>query len=96
VPKATTVFVCRDCKHHRSVERGLQSPEIAIRPVGCQKVCQQPVVGLVADGSIAWLGKMDDKKRQKALVDYVAQGSRGKLPDALKKVRSKKRSKSLR
>jgi hypothetical protein len=96
VPTTTTVLVCRECKHHRSVERALASAEITFRSVGCQKVCQQPVCGFREADGMAWFGGMDEPKRQKALVGYLARGRRGKLPAVLKKARSKKRAKSIR
>lgn len=98
MPGATTVFVCRECKHHRSLERALsKSDEIDIRFVGCQKVCEEPVCGVRTGGTITWLEGMDKPKRQDALVEYLEHGrGGGKLPAVLEKARSKRRSKKPR
>lgn len=96
MPKATTVFVCRECKHARPLARAIgRHAEIDIREVGCQKVCEEPVCGVRAGGAITWFGGMDKPKRQKALIDLVVGGG-SPVPKALEKARSKKQTKSPR
>lgn len=96
MPKATTVFVCRECKHHRSLLQYLrQHTDACVRPVGCQNVCTEPVCGVPTASGLAWLGAMDKPKRLKALAAYLAGRGRD-LPDVLDKARSKKGPKSPR
>jgi hypothetical protein len=96
----TTVFVCRECKHHRAVERFLdRETDVSVRTVGCQKVCQEPVCGLRIDGKIEWFGGLDKPKRQQALARFIDSSKRSvaNLPGPLAEARAKnKASKSPR
>ncbi len=88
-----TVFVCRECKGHGSLSRFLhEKTEARIREVGCQDVCKEPVCGLRVDGSQEWFGGMDDKTRQKALAQLLADSRHTDLPGPLAKARMRKRS----
>jgi len=42
--------------------------------VGCQKVCQGPVIGTRLEGSWQWFERMDSRKALEALEDFVRDG----------------------
>ena len=89
----STVFVCRECKHHGRVEKYLrQHCDAQIRLVGCQKVCQEPAAGLRVNGRMEWFGPLDSPPPLKALADLAGASGKAHLPPALQKLRSSKRS----
>ena len=93
VVSLSVVYVCRKCKHSKGLRAALaRETEAAVRLVGCQDVCQQPVAGCRVDGCLQWFGGLDKKKRQRALVDLVNDGGQGPLSEPLLKARSKKRA----
>jgi hypothetical protein len=89
----STVFVCRECKHHGRVQKYLrQHCDAEIRLVGCQKVCEEPAAGLRVNGRMEWFGRLDSPARLKALAALLRGSGKAGLPGALEKVRSSKRS----
>jgi hypothetical protein len=88
-----TVFVCRECKHHRRVERFLRERSDAkVKLVGCQKVCREPAAGLVVNGRMEWFGRLDSPVALKAIAGLVGASGKRRLPAPLEKRRSSKRS----
>jgi hypothetical protein len=88
-----TIYVCRECKHSKGLQKALErGTDATVRLVGCQDVCQQPVAGTRVDGCLQWFESLDRPKRQKALIDLVNDGSDGPLPQVLVKARSRKRA----
>ena len=50
---AVTVFVCRKCRGARRTTELLEAETDArVRPVGCQKICADHVVGVRRDGEL--------------------------------------------
>lgn len=85
------VFVCRECKGHRRLEKYLDTKtEAEVKRVGCQKVCDEPAAGLRVGGRMEWFGRLDGKQRLAALARLVA--GEGTIPKVLDKVRSAKQS----
>ena len=88
-----TIYVCRKCKHSKELQTALgRETDATVKLVGCQDVCTQPVAGTRVDGCLEWFGGLDQKKRQRALIDLVNEGGRGPVPVVLAKARSKKRA----
>jgi hypothetical protein len=88
-----TIYVCHKCKRSKQLQDALErKTDATIKLVGCQDVCEQPVAGTRVDGCLQWFGGLDKPKRQKAVIELVNNGSRGPLPEALAKSRSKKRA----
>jgi hypothetical protein len=89
----TCVFVCRKCDGSGPLLRGLrQGTSASIVKVGCQKVCQEPVAGLVVNHRMEWFGWLDSDRAIDAVVRLVRDGGTGKLPGTLEKRRDGKRS----
>lgn len=87
------VIVCRKCDHHQQVIDFLVNKTCAtVKTVRCQKVCEGPVCGIRVDGRMEWFEKMDGTKQLKALACLTEQMPPKKVPKALKKRRSRKRS----
>lgn len=96
--KVTSVYICAgsDCRERKADLkrlRGAIADLVGEVPVGCQKLCEGPVVGLTVDGTIEWFRKVRGKKPRRALVELLGTGA---VPRALEKRRSKKRSGKLR
>jgi hypothetical protein len=88
-----TIYVCRKCKHSNGLQKALEKgTDAAIKLVGCQDVCEQPVAGTRVEGCLQWFGGLDRPKRQRALIDLVNDGGAGPLPAVLAKARSRKRA----
>ncbi|MGH9041417.1 MAG: hypothetical protein ACRDZ3_14415 [Acidimicrobiia bacterium] len=87
------VFVCHKCDRNGPLLRGLrQHTSASIVKVGCQKVCEDPVAGLMVNRRMEWFGRLDSDKAIEAVVKLVRSGGEGKLPNALEKRRDTKRS----
>lgn len=87
-----TLYVCRKCKHSKSLQKAVErETDATVRLVGCQDVCQQPVAGTRVDGRLEWFGGLDRAKRERALIDLLNNAPR-RVPDALEKARVAKRS----
>ena len=87
------VFVCRECDGSGLLLRGLRKDTGAtVVKVGCQKVCREPVAGLMVNRRMEWFGRLDKPKAVDALVRVIRAGGAGKLPPSLKKRRQAKRS----
>lgn len=89
----TSVFVCRKCDGSGPLLRGLrQGTSASIVKVGCQKVCKEPVAGLMVNHRMEWFDRLDSDKAIEAMVRFVRDGGTGKLPGPLEKRRDGKRS----
>ena len=87
------VFVCRKCDGSGPLLKSLRRGTAAsIVKVGCQKVCDEPVAGLVVNRQMEWFGRLDSDKAVGALVKLVNDSGAGKLPPTLEKRRDSKRS----
>lgn len=88
-----TIYVCRKCKHSKGLQKALErGTDAAIKLIGCQDVCKQPVAGTRVDGCLQWFGGLDQPKRRRALIDLVNDGGAGPVPVVLAKARSGKRA----
>ena len=84
------LYLCKSCgKKRRDDVRSTLTKTGKVDTVGCQKVCEGPVVGAVIGGKIEWFERMDSRKALLALPDAIESG---KLSKTLRKRRSKKRS----
>ena len=90
----TTVFVCSECDRHRPVLAALRRKTSAtVVKVGCQKVCEGPVAGLMLGPRMEWFGRLRGDKPITALVTLVNDGAApAQLPKPLAKRRSSKRA----
>ncbi len=87
------MFVCRECKHHGRVAKFLGGrPDVKVKLVGCQKICEEPAAGLVVNGRIEWFGRLDSAAALKAIGRLVDASGKGPVPAQLEKLRSSKRS----
>lgn len=87
------VFVCRKCEHHEDVMHDLRrTTKARIMTVRCQKVCESPVAGLRFRGRMEWFERVDGPKALQGLAQLLSGDPPERLPKALKKRRSKKRS----
>ena len=94
------VFVCTG-KHCRKAAAGVGGFDEALAslpgrltPVGCQKVCKGPVVGVSpADGGVEWFRKVDSPKAWRGLARLLEEGH---LSGALRKRRQKSRAGRVR
>lgn len=88
-----TIYVCRECKYSKCLRKELERKTgAAIKLIGCQDVCKQPVAGTRVDGRLEWFGGLDRPKRQRALINLVNDGGEGPVPVVLAKARSPKRA----
>lgn len=92
-----TVHVCRgsDCKAETKASKKLRKllkGRARVRAVGCQKVCEGPVIGLEVDGQLEWFENVRGEARD-ALEVWLEDG---RLKKALRKRRVKKRAGKLR
>ncbi len=89
----TSVFVCHKCDGSGRLVRALrQGTSASIVKVGCQKVCDEPVAGLVVNQRMEWFGRLDSSKAVDAMVKLIRAGGTGNLPGTLEKRRDSKRS----
>ena len=87
-----TIYVCRECKHSRGLQKTLsRETDATVKLVGCQDICRQPVAGARVDGRLEWFGGLDAAKRQRALIRLVNEPPK-KVPDDLAKARVAKRA----
>ncbi len=96
--KTPTVYVCAgsDCRERKADARKLRGAIDGVAtevPVGCQKLCDGPVVGVEVDDTVQWFGAVRGKKARRALVGLLETGA---VPPELKALRSKKRAGKLR
>lgn len=94
--RVTAVYVCKECKGGKPLAKLLRAcPGAKLQSVGCQKVCKGPVAGLAVGDRMEWFGRLDKKKRVRALVDLLAGATAGKqasVPEILEPHRMAKRS----
>ena len=69
--------------------KAVESLQVDVTRVGCQKVCRGPVVGIEIDGRWEWFERMNCKKALRGLRELVVEGS---LRKSLWKRRDRKRS----
>lgn len=91
------VHVCAgsDCRKARKANRKLAElldGRARVEVVGCQKVCDGPVIGLEVDGQLQWFDDVRGDARE-ALEAWL---TRGKLKKPLRSRRIKKRAGKLR
>jgi hypothetical protein len=86
------IDVCRKCKRNECLVAILETKEVSIRRVRCQKICHGPVVGLEIDGTMEWFERVDDAKSIASLMKLARRGGRTKIPKPLRKHRLRRRS----
>ncbi len=75
--KRRTLLVCNGthCRKKSATSDRLRSLiarlDVEVTRVGCQKVCDGPVVGALIDGEWQWFERMNSKKALRALADFV-------------------------
>jgi hypothetical protein len=88
-----TVYVCRECKHSKSLEKAIgRGSNATVKLVGCQDVCDRPVAGTRVDGRVEWFGGLDKPKRRAALIELLNDDRPRRIPKALEKARVAKRA----
>jgi len=80
-------------KDGRRLEKAALRLPADVARVGCQKVCEGPVVGTTIDGEVHWFESMDTKKSLKALAELV---ETGRLTKPLAKRIDRRRTGKLR
>src|SRR4051812_11716718 len=89
----TPVYVCKKCKRSECLREFFDHAGVKVKAVGCQKLCDAPVVGVEVDGRLEWFEKVDKAKPMVAVVRIARGKAAGKaLPRALAKRRDPKRS----
>lgn len=94
-----TVYVCSSssCRKQKTARKALLSTisnhRAQPKTVGCQKVCNGPVVGCEVEGRLEWFERLDSRKALRALDKLF---SRGEVSKPLRKRRAKKRAGKLR
>ena len=85
------VFVCKKCKNADCALRVLKKSDAKLVPVGCQKICAGPVVGVKVDGRMEWFRRVDTPKAL-AGMRMLAERRTNRLVPALERRRLVKRS----
>ncbi len=85
------VFVCKKCKNARCLLRVLEKAEAKLVPVGCQKICAGPVVGLKVAGRMEWFRRVDTPKTLAGMRMLAERRKKRPVP-ALERRRLAKRS----
>ncbi len=85
------VFVCKKCKNADCLVRVLKKSEAKLVPVGCQKICAGPVVGLKVAGRMEWFRRVDTPKSL-AGIRMLAERRKKEPVRALERRRLAKRS----
>ncbi len=93
-----TVHVCggSDCQKQKKAGRKLAAlldGHAGVEVVGCQKVCDGPVVGLEVRGRLEWFGEIRGGEVRRALSRWLQDG---RIRKPHRKRRVKKRSGKLR
>ena len=93
-----TLYLCTGSDCRKPKKKILQlllavEEQCTIQPVGCQKICDAPVVGVEVDGTVEWFGPIDSDKSRAGLVTLLTEG---RLKKPLKKRHARKRSGQLR
>ncbi len=91
--KVVRVFVCsgKHCSKCSAKTRKMLDAMkgVSMVEVGCQKICDGPVLGLAIDDRLQWFARVDSEKSRRALVTLITDGE---LKKPLKKRRVPKRS----
>lgn len=88
-----TVYVCRKCKHSKSLQKAIErGSDATVKLVGCQDVCKEPVAGTRVGGRLEWFGGLDKAKREAALLELLNDDPPRRVPKALEGAREPKRS----
>ncbi len=85
------VFVCKKCKNADCLLRVLKKSDAKLVPVGCQKICAGPVVGLKVAGRMEWFRRIDTPKSL-AGIRLLAERRKKRPVPALERRRLDKRS----
>lgn len=93
MPGATRVIVCKACKGSGGLRKFLaKNGATSVKTVGCQNVCKGPVAGLAVNGRMEWFGRLDERKRWKALARLIKSDGRRGVPKGLESRRLPRRS----
>ena len=85
------MLVCKKCKDSKCLVGFLKAKtDVKVVPVGCQKICHGPVVGVDVAGRMEWFERVGKAKPMVALARLSADG--GKVAKPLEKRRVAKRS----
>lgn len=81
---APRVYVCtgKRCRKRakaRTAALAALGPGVSVVEVGCQKICEGPVVGTKVDGRLEWFERVDSDKSRSALARLV-EGAELKKP----------------
>jgi len=88
-----SIYVCRKCKHSKALREAIErGSDAAVKLVGCQDVCREPVAGTRVDGRMEWFAGLDKPKRQRALLSLLNASAPREIPEALVKARVPKRA----
>jgi hypothetical protein len=85
------VYVCKKCKNADCLLRVLKKSDSKLVPVGCQKICAGPVVGLKVDGRMEWFRRVDTPKALAGMRMLAERRTKRPVP-AVEKRRLSKRS----
>jgi hypothetical protein len=61
------VYVCKKCKNADCLTKVLNRADSRLVPVGCQKICAGPVVGVKVAGQMEWFSRVSSLKEIAAL-----------------------------
>lgn len=81
----TTVLVCRKCKAHRKLLRGLEEQDgVRVEEVRCQGICKGAVAGVEVDGTMTWLRRVRGGKDVRAVAKLARRADTGPVPKRLR------------
>lgn len=86
---------CSDDDRRRALVDALAETAKVVS-VGCQSVCEGPVVGVEVDGRLEWFERVRKGKARDAVVRLVGDRGHPELPKALTKRRVPKRAGKLK
>jgi hypothetical protein len=56
------LYVCKKCKNSDCLMKVLNKSDSRLVPVGCQKICAGPVVGVKVTGQMEWFSRVNSLK----------------------------------
>lgn len=79
MPKPPKLWICegKSCRKKKTERAAIVhavGDGVRVRPVGCQKICDGPVVGLEVDGTLEWFESVDSEKAVAALRTLTTTG----------------------
>ena len=78
------ILVCNGSRCRRALARDpglleqLERLDVRVTRVGCQKVCEGPVVGIAIDDDWEWFGRVASPKALRALAALIEEGTLAK------------------